>query len=665
MKRQILISLLLTTCSFILMAQHQAEPKGSLSCSIKKSQSRIPSKGNFNPGEVLPHSYDVLNYKLDLNIFNCFITPFPKSFTGDNVITFRVDSALNAITLNAVNSSLLINSVGLSGTSFTHAGNILTIQLDRTYSPGEIVDVKVSYQHKNVSDNAFYVQDGMVFTDCEPEGARMWFPCWDKPSDKATVDATVKVPSNVKIGSNGRLADSVQNGDTLTYHWISAHNVATYLVVLSGKVGYNLDIVYWPKISDPNDSVPIRFYYNSGEDPGYIEGLIGEMTTCFSETYCEHPFEKNGFATLNGLFSWGGMENQTLTSLCPNCWQESLISHEYAHQWFGDMITCATWADIWLNEGFATFSEAVWLEHTGGYSAYKSDILNDANYYLGSNPGWPISDPLWAEETPNSYILFNYAVTYCKGACVLHELRYVLGDSLFFKTLKSYANDTNFRFKSATISDFVSVVNNVTSGDYNWFFDQWIYEPNHPVYQNTYNFQDLGNGEWRVNYFMTQIQSDPAFFKMPVEVNIRFADNSDTLISFMNDNNYQQFSWTFGKQPVFFKFDPDNQIVMKEGSTTVGTGEDRYPGSDVHLAQNTPNPASGATWIVFEVGKPMHARLEILDMVGNTIMVLKEGTFEAGKYKTEVDCTLLSPGVYLYRLIAGNTIQTKKLVIAK
>lgn len=619
----------------------------------------------FNPDEVAPHSYDVLNYTLDLNLYNCFITPFPKSFTGSNTVTFRVDSTLNTLTLNAVNSSLLITSVALSGVSFTHAGDMLTVQLDRTYTPGEVVNVKISYQHKNVSDNAFYVQDGMVFTDCEPEGARKWFPCWDKPSDKATVDLTLKVPTNVKLGSNGRLADSVQNGDTLTYHWISAHNVATYLVVISAKVNYNLDIVYWPKLSNPNDTLPIRFYYNSGEDPSYIEGLIGEMTTFYSETFCEHPFEKNGFATLNGLFSWGGMENQTLTSLCPNCWQENLISHEYAHQWFGDMITCATWADIWLNEGFATYSEALWIEHNEGYTGYKNDILNNANYYLGNNPGWPISDPTWATETPDNYILFNYAVTYCKGACVLHELRYVLGDSLFFETIQAYANDTNFRYKAATISDFVATVNNISSEDYNWFFNQWIFQPNHPVYQNTYNFKDLGNGNYQVNYFMTQVQSDPSFFKMPVEVSIRFADNSDTLIRFMNDNNYQQFTWTFDKQPVFFKFDPDNQIVMKEGSTTVGIATDPSQGSGVHLTQNIPNPVATKTKIVFEIDRPLSVKLDILDLMGNTVMVPLEGFQSAGKHSIDVDCTRLSPGVYLYRLTTGNSIQTKRLIVTK
>ncbi|MBK7380205.1 MAG: hypothetical protein IPJ03_14645 [Ignavibacteriales bacterium] len=151
-------------------------------------------------------------------------------------------------------------------------------------------------------------------------------------------------------------------------------NIATYLFVISGKVNYNLDLVYWHKLSNPNDSIPLRFYWNQGENHSSVlqmEQVTLEMTDHYSTLFGEHPFEKNGFATLNSSFPWGGMENQTLTSLCPGCWSEGLISHEYAHQWFGDMITCATWANIWLNEGFATYSEALWIEHTSGYSSYK------------------------------------------------------------------------------------------------------------------------------------------------------------------------------------------------------------------------------------------------------------------------------------------------------
>jgi aminopeptidase N len=561
MKKNTAIFILFTV---ILCVSIQAqERKGANYCSDKKMNSLLVSIEDIMSGPL--HSFDVLDYKLDLNIYNCFISPYPKSFTGSIIVTFKVDSVLSSISLNAVNASLVIDSVRLSGVSFTHSSNILTINLNRSYAVGETTQVKIYYRHNNITDNAFNVSNGMVFTDCEPEGARKWFPCWDRPSDKATIDLRAKTPATVKLGSNGRLADSTKNVDTIYYHWVSRDPVATYLTVISAKVNYGLDIVKWINPSNPNDTVPIRFYYNAGENLTNAKQIIIPMTTYYSQKFGDHPFEKNGFATLNNQFVWGGMENQTLTSLCPGCWDENLISHEFAHQWFGDMITCATWADITLNEGFATFCEALWLESTGGYSAYKSDINNDANYYLNSNPGWAIYNPNWAITTPPTGTLFNTAITYDKGACVLHMLRYVLGDTQFFIGLKNYATDPSLKYRSAVIPDFKNVMAATSGQNLDWFFDEWYYQPNHPTYQNGYYFIQQGSN-WEVGFQAKQTQTNTVFFKMPIEIKISFTAGADTLIKVMNDANNQMFYFTFSRQPSSIQFDPNNQIVLKSAT---------------------------------------------------------------------------------------------------
>jgi aminopeptidase N len=153
--------------------------KGSIQCSMRKSSMVfIPELGD-SPNSPR-HAFDVLNYKLNLDIRNCFLSPYPRSFVASNEVRFRVDTALSSIALNAVNTSLVIDSVRFPGASFTHASNILTITLNRTYAAGETVAVRIFYRHNNVSDAAFYVSNGMVFTDCEPEGARNLFPCWER-----------------------------------------------------------------------------------------------------------------------------------------------------------------------------------------------------------------------------------------------------------------------------------------------------------------------------------------------------------------------------------------------------------------------------------------------------------------------------------------------------
>ncbi|MGE5436971.1 MAG: M1 family aminopeptidase [Syntrophothermus sp.] len=541
-----------------------AQDKGSTYCYEKK----IKSDGlvDLLQEKAIKHSFDVLNYKLDLNIYSCFISPYPKNFAAEEVITIKADSAINSISLNAVNSSLTIASVSDAGASFTHVSNMLNITLNRTYNPGEVFNVKINYNHNNVSDGAIYVSGGFFFTDAEPEGARKWFPSYDRPSDKATVDITARTPVNVKLGSNGRLADSTVSNDTLYYRWISRDPVATYLVVIASKVNYNLDIVNW---TNPRTSeiVPIRFYWNSGENITAMKNLIGPLTTYFSDLWTDHPFEKNGFAALNNQFVWGGMENQTLTTICPNCWSTSLIVHEYAHQWFGDMITCETWADIWLNEGFATYAEALWTGNVSGYAAYKNEIVGNATYYKNYNPGWAISNPNWAITTPDVNTLFNNAITYMKSSTVLHMLRYTLGDAVFFDFLKQYANDTTFKYNSATTLKFKNKLNAVTGQDYTWFFDEWIYMPNHPAYTNEYYIAPVGN-QWVVGFVAKQNLTTTGFHKMPIEIKVTFNDNTTYTAKVMNDANNQLFQMYFDKQPTAVAFDPNNEIVIKTATLT-------------------------------------------------------------------------------------------------
>ena len=378
MKKIIMLCLVSLFTSSLVQSQETRE-SGAYYCSQKKSAMSQESFSALKETQTLgpTHTYDVLSYTMNLNIYNSFFSPYPKNFAAKTIILIKVDSTLNFIKLNADTGSLK-DRFSKTGGGFIYKSRQCTYrQLNQIYNPGEQLQVKVCYRHNNISDGAFNASGGHVFTDAEPEGARHWFPCWDKPSDKALLDLTVKVPIAAKCGSNGALVDSIINGDTLTYHWASAQPLATYLMVITARLNYNLDIVYWHKLSNPADSIPLRFYYNAGENPYYIESILPDMTTYYSQNFIEHPFQKNGFATLNSDFAWGGMENQTLTSLCPNCWVEYLVAHEYAHQWFGDMITCATWADIWLNEGFATWMEAFWDERTGGYSGYQGEIQND------------------------------------------------------------------------------------------------------------------------------------------------------------------------------------------------------------------------------------------------------------------------------------------------
>lgn len=516
-------------------------------------------------------SFDVINYKLNFDIYDCFLSPYPTSFTASEVITLRTLTVLNKIGLDAQNESLEIIAVKNADDNpltFSHDKNILTVNLNREHSPGETVDIKIEYRHKNVIDSAFYTSNGIVYTDSQPEGARHWYPCNDKPNDKATFDIMAKVPLSVMLGSNGLLADSLITGDSIYYHWVTKDPLSTYLAVLVGAVNNKLDIIDCRKLSNPNDSLPLRFYYNADEHPEDMENLICDLTKFYSEKFGEQPYEKNGFASVSKDYNSEGMENQTLTVICGGCWRQSLIAHEYAHQWFGDLITCGSWADLWINEGFATYCEALYDEHRFGYAKYKSGILEDANGYFIFNPGWAMFNSAWRTQTPGSDTLFDNAITYNKGACVLHMMRHVLGDTLFFNVLNAYANDEQYKFGNVYTEDFIESMSRYAGQDLSWFFNEWILQPNHPVYQNSYKFTKTAAGKWKVHFNIQQVQKNSGFYRMPMELKISFENNTDTTIRVTNNINNQNFDFTFNKKPKSVLFDPDNDIVLKTATLT-------------------------------------------------------------------------------------------------
>lgn len=660
MKRNIL-TILVTFLFLSHLSAQNLEQSGAYFCAHKKQLSETPSR-SFRGANSPAHSFDVLKYTMNIDLSNQFDSPYQQNFNADIVVQFRVDSALNSIKLDAVNSSLSIVSVSMAGLSFTHQSDTLSIMLDQTYQPGDMVEVSIDYQHLDVEDGAFYVSGGFVFTDCEPEGARKWFPCYDKPSDKAALEMYATVPSDVLLGSNGALIDSTFSGNELTYHWRSDNPIATYIMVISAKKNYNLDIVYWERPSDLA-MIPFRYYYNDGEDPSTIEAMALDMCDHFSAGYGEYPFEKNGFATLNSEFAWGGMENQTMTSLCPGCWGESLVAHEFAHQWFGDMISPGTWADLWLNEGFATWSEAYWYESYAGYSAYKNDIENNASYYLSANPGMPIYNPGWIDETPPNGTLFNYAITYCKSSCILHQFRYIVGDSLFFKAIKAYATDTaDFKFKSAVTQDFVDKMSDEVGEDMHWYFDTWLEEPNHPIYENEYYFTAHEDGKWKVHFLANQVQGNPEFFPMELNIFVGFGDLSDTVFRFRNMNNNEEFVFDVEKEPIFLAFDEDEEIVLKQASLTVATAEiDEERESS--LFENIPNPAQNQTTIRFHLSQSEWASLELYDLTGRLVKVLFSGQQKQGTQQLLLQTASLEAGVYLCTLKTNNRTFVKKMVV--
>lgn len=646
----------------VAFSQRLFEESGAGYCSHKK-MNKTSDHVHLLKGPNSPkHSFDVLKYTMNIDLYDNFDSPYPHDFVNDLVVKFKVDSALNYIQLDANSNSIQINSVGMAATSFVHNNNILEITLDQTYQLDDTVEVSIDYEHLNVTDNAFFVGGGFVFTDCETEGARKWFPCWDKPADKAALEITALVPLAVKLGSNGTLLDSTIVGDSLYYHWRSDNPIATYIMVLTAKKDYNLYIHYWERPSD-QAMIPTRYYY-SNESPNTIFSvaeLSNDVCDWFSDGYGEYPFEKNGYASLNNEFSWAGMENQTLTSLCSGCWWESLIVHEFAHQWFGDMISPGTWADLWLNEGFATWSEAYFYESYDGYDGYKDDINANASYYKSGNPHWPIYNPEWVENTPPNNILFNGAITYAKSCCIIHQFRYIVGDELFFDAIYEYATDEeNFKNKTAVTKDFVDKMSDVVGEDMGWYFYPWLEQADHPQYNNVYWFSNIDD-LWEVHFLANQVQDD-TFFPMDLNIYVSFEDQSDTTLRFRNMVNEEEFVFEFLKEPTSLSFDPNNEIVLKTATLVLSTSEYSVT-NKTELIKIVPNPSSEETTIHYNLRQSSWITLELFDLSGNRIKILQEGNQAAGLHRLKVETSDLKSGVYLYKLTVDGKSFIKKMVV--
>jgi aminopeptidase N len=448
--------------------------------------------------------FDVRSYGLDLTL-----NPTTHQLTGTVTTTAEVTgTAIATLDLN-LDGGLAVSGATSGGapTTYSHVGALLTVSLDRTYNPGETVVVAVSYSG-DPSGGSFgwstYSGQPMIWTLSEPYGAREWWPCKDLNSDKAdTVDILVTVPDNLVVASNGKLISNVDNGSTRTFHWRSGYPIATYLVSLAIHPYTTFSDWYTPLGGGDPMEVQFFVYPDHYSSVQATYALTVPMIEVFAQGFGEYPFldEKYGHAE----FTWGGgMEHQTCTSL--GGWSEDLISHELAHQWWGDLITCADFHHIWLNEGFATWCEAYWKEQTAGFGTYQAYM--DAAAYYGAGT-------IYVEDPSSFGAIFDSNLSYNKGSWIVHMLRGVMGDTDFFAGLALYRS--TYGYGSATTEQFRDVMETASGLDLDAFFDQWIYGEYFPVYSYGWS---LGAGGTIIDLTIDQVQTNAGLFTMPIDMRI-------------------------------------------------------------------------------------------------------------------------------------------------
>lgn len=621
------------------------------------SLSRVHSRTNRYEG---PQPFDVLHYRIELSL------PLTSGYLeGKCTIVMRLKNSVDSIMLHA--ASLTLDTVRVDGIQKSislYPGNeTFTIHLGTLRSSGDTLHIVVSYRRlpatpRLSSRQGYYffsdsigIPSNLGYTFAEPSDARFWLPCYDEPWDKATADLLLTIPEAYVAASNGRLVGVLQNGNgTSTWHWREENTIATYLLCMTISKFSRSSINYERGV---NDTIPLEYYawQSDSADVRAFLPVVGDMMRMFEQKFGPYPFDKYGMTAIVP-FTFLGMEHQTITTM--NRFfrtSQRVTAHELAHQWWGDLVTCGTWPDIWLNEGFATYSEALWRESQGGFPALRSYMRDTLNgFHFGSWQG-AIYNPVG-----QGFNLFDQVV-YSKAAWVLHTLRGVVGDSVFSRILDAY----RYRYaqQSAVTEELAAVVDSVTGTTMGWFFDQWIYGKGWPRYASSFSWMPD-----TVILTIYQMQSEAwPTYTMPIRVRL-YAGGTGHDYHVWDSLRVQSFKIPFAISPDSILLDPDSWVLKQIVAPPVSAREGGLPTS-FSLQQNYPNPFNPITTIRYSIPDPGFTVLKVFDVAGREVETLVYANKEAGSHVVVFDARSLASGVYYYRLHSNMHTQIRKMVLIK
>lgn len=612
------------------------------------------------------HDYNVLKYELDIRL-----PMTARSMQGINKIFCK--SRINGLNTAILHSyTLNIDSVKVDGVtaSYSSSGESLLINLPQTYNTDDSFNIEIGYHGswsvtsyqtglvyypKNYNGNTLH---SLAYTLGEPWDARRWMPCYDKPYDKADYGCIIKVtvPDTFVVCANGELIDITNNPDTtVTYTWEEHYPITTYLMHFGASRFAQWSDWYYSASSDTIEIKHFIWPEDSILSVTAFEDIPAAMYL-FDSLYGDYPFDRYGQDAVYP-YSWGGMEHQEITTMHRNCVSGSIawrriMAHELSHMWWGDMVTCVDFRDIWLNEGCATYSDANYIWYMYGHGSFISLMNDRAQDYFAEDVSYrrPLYDP------PVDSI-FSWGFTYCKASWVMHMLRY-LNQNQFFNGMQTYRD--SFEYGNASTEDINNIFSQEYGTDLTWFFDEWVYDQGYPEYDIFwYCTPSGGNFLTSINIYQTQTNA-PTVFHMPVQILLQ-TTGSDTLVNIPVNNSPEYFEITLADSVTSIQFDPDFWLLHKH---QIYYGIEEYTNitpsyNDFFFLSNPTRTPE----IELVVNQPGTVRIIVYDVSGRICTIVDKEIIKPGHYSSRID--RLPAGVYFCKLETPVNERVKKLVVIK
>lgn len=570
----------------------------NISITNRIAEAEMKSAQQLMNVQVNPNTanYDITYHKLEFTVNPGAASEF---ISGKVTTTYTALANMSTITFDLANQ-LTVSSVkkGTTSLAFTESGNNeLVITLPATQTTGTSATVEITYSGSPPNNGmGSFVKSShnnntspIIWTLSEPFGARDWWPCKQDLNDKInSIDVYITAPSQYVAVSNGvETTAPVISGSNKTTHFHHGYPIPAYLIAIAVT---NYTIYNQTGGTAPNTYPIINYVYP--ESLTHYQPVLDEtpgILDLYESLFEIYPFhnEKYGHAQFGG---GGGMEHTTVSFM--DGFSRGLIAHEMGHQWFGDKITCGSWKDIWLNEGFATYLASLVIENFDGVDAFIIDKANMISYIVSTPNG---NVYLTDAQATSVGRIFSTQFSYYKGAMVLEMLRFKMGDTMFFQALKNYLADPNLAYKYAVTTDLKAHLEAVYGSSLTEFFNDWIYNQGYPSY--TITAQNWGAGQAKFVVNQTQSDASVTYFEMPVPVRIHGANGEEADLVLDNTSNGQQFIKSVAFPITSVEFDPERHLISANSTITLANQNFELekaitiypnPGSDiVHIQMPT------------------------------------------------------------------------------